>query len=375
MIENPELETPNPEPQTSLTQPIAADLKAPEFGSSLDDEPIAAEIFNGEETLQAIEGLGEIPEESRKGLSQKSFVLDTLLNFFSSEKESPDRMENTLEGTIGGSINDQVDVNSQPKVEDTTGFKMPDSLEGQVKGLNEPSSSTAFTNLGEMRKKVFSKEDSKGENYHVWSSVEEDTVSLDSKRGTPNRGKLRPDIKNKVSKITKLGNGEDKYEDIISIVEAVKVDDTKFKDLNDRKLTATNGMTAERVNELLGTTYGLGDTLSKADYDATFEDYKAKIITKIKSFEVTTKFSKNQKLALFMLLYNGGGNLKAPEGIKALKAGNFEMAAHELFSEADGITSKTVINRITGKKEKVTVPGLLKRRIIERTLFETKDKK
>ena len=154
MIENPKLETPNQEDFTQEKYRETLDKTYPEDPrftqekyretlkplTSLEALKEEVEPFNGEETLKAIEGLGEIPKESRKGLSKKSFVLDTLLNFFSSEKESPDRMENTLEGTIGGTINDQVDVNSQPEVEDTTGFKMPEfgsSLEEEPKAIEE----------------------------------------------------------------------------------------------------------------------------------------------------------------------------------------------------------------------------------------------
>ena len=218
MIESPEPETPNQEDFTQEKYRETLDKTYPEDPrftqekyretlkplTSLEALKEEVEPFNGEETLKAIEGLGEIPKESRKGLSKKSFVLDTLLNFFSSEKESPDRMKNTLEGTIGGTINDQVDVNSQPEVEDTTGFKMPDSFKEEAKARED--------------------------------------ATVDSLKFTPAIKKIRQNI-NKKFKLKKNGISEDQYnktfdsiKDSIGFLESNNVVDA----IQQSEITATN---------------------------------------------------------------------------------------------------------------------------------------
>ena len=304
-------------------------VKLEEAGKSF-GEVVASDVadviglppLDPEEVANQIAETGKIPKDVEDNLTKKSWVLDKLLNFFGGEEKVSKVMKNA-DFSMGG-----VAFAGEPE---------PTPVDGTMELNVSPS----------------------------LSSVTEDLKTL-----KPN---LQPDVSNKAKKISTIvqnGRAEANYSDIISIVEAVKKDDTKFKDLNDGKLTATNGMTAERVNELLGTTYGLGDTLSKADYDATFKDYKGKILAKIKTFEPDKGFSNNQKLALFMLLYNTGQNIEniAPLGIAALKAGNFTEAAHELFSKEAGITSGR-----NNSRQKATMPGLLKRRLIERTIFETPD--
>jgi hypothetical protein len=277
-----------------------------------------------EEVEEVLKKGEPVPEEVKKYLVKKSSMFEPLFELYDIVNRALKPISNVIQ-------------DAAPLLGSPTGATEPTPVDGTMELNVSPSA----------------------------SSVTEDLKTL-----KPN---LQPDVSNKAKKISTIvqnGRAEANYSDIISIVEAVKKDDTKFKDLNDGKLTATNGMTAERVNELLGTTYGLGDTLSKADYDATFKDYKGKILAKIKTFEPDIGFSNNQKLALFLLLYNTGQNIEniAPLGIAALKAGNFTEAAHELFSKEAGITSGR-----NSSRTKVTIPGLLKRRLIERTIFETPD--
>jgi GH24 family phage-related lysozyme (muramidase) len=397
-------------------------------------EDIAA-VTTSDIKIEAVEKVlkngGEIPKDVKEVLIKESSVLDTLLNFFSntvstvttqgSKAEGSDKLSETPKVFPDSDLMKEAKVKGQEALftqesyrkilektypedprftqeeyqktlepltslkalsesvskkdkEDTTGFKMPDSFEEEAKAREDATVDSL----------KFTSEDGTTIKKTALSNIEDDTEALASDRIKAGRGSLTKDIKNKVTQINTLGNSEDKYEDIISIVEATPTNDNIFKRQNDGKFTATNGMTASLINTYMkksnyagfkgspqGTPsskkpYTLGDKLDPQDYKKAFGIYKKEILKIIKTFEPEVGFSKNHRLALFMIIYNSGGGIVAPEGIKALKAGDFERASHELFSKKAGLTKGKDSN---GKLR--NVDGLVKRRIIERTIFET----
>ena len=116
--------------------------------------------------------------------------------------------------------------------------------------------------------------------------------------------------------------------------------------------------------------FKVGDSISTTQQKIVIGTLMKNIDKGISSLESSSgkSFTDKQKFALRLVFYNAGGEFKdgkftkAKEASKALATGDFEKAAHELFSKDAGIVNQ---NGVFNK-------GLFKRQLVVRSIFESK---
>jgi GH24 family phage-related lysozyme (muramidase) len=132
--------------------------------------------------------------------------------------------------------------------------------------------------------------------------------------------------------------------------------------------TAMFGVTTKTANDVLGTTFGKGDSITTEQAIKVVEEARKENLKDIDNIlkNSTIKLTPEQKIVMTILTHNAGMfSVKFPAATRAFKANDINQAKIEMFSRAKGANNVKI-----GPKKFKYEPGLFKKNNMLLGLFE-----